>query len=59
VIGDKILEPAAARVAGSPVSRSEVLDKVGHALQRPFREPRCDRLRACSYCLCTMALMAG
>src|ERR1700730_6495437 len=45
VMGDKILEQAAAegcRLTG--LKEAEVLDKVRHALQRPFGEPRRDRL---------------
>ena len=45
VIGDKILEQAAAeghRLTG--LEETKVLEKVGHALQRPFGEPRRDRL---------------
>jgi hypothetical protein len=45
MIGDKILEEAAAegrRLTG--LEEAKVLDKVGHALQRPFGEPRRYRL---------------
>ena len=45
VIGDEILEQAAAegrRLTG--LEGAEILDKVGHALQRPIGKPRRDRL---------------